>query len=500
MARNGIRIGSQARPYGAECASAAAGGIPTVAARETCVRRHSAPESVLHDAPAGTPRRLRKLAPSWVLTLTVDLVCLIPAAHWFPGYFRGLTTTAVLVLALFAAGGLYRPRLHLSVLDDIPRLAGRLLIATALTSTVFAVRHDRMAIDGLLRASAVLIVMCMAGRAFSTWTIRASRRRGLVSHRTIVVGGGPLAAELAQVLTRHPQYGLRAVGYVDAVERASMYNAAVPCLGDLSDLGGALRTNDATTLIIADPVLSDTLLTDLLRNALGATQNTFVVPRMHSFHTQTGLPDHIGAIPVMRISPPVLSGWQRICKRTIDIVLSLLAMVLLAPAFLLCVIGVRLEGGPGVLFRQERVGRDERLFYILKFRSLRPADSHESQTRWSVAQDSRMGPFGRFLRRTSLDEMPQLFNILRGDMTLVGPRPERPFFVEQFSSEYQDYSWRHRVPAGLTGLAQVSGLRGDTPIADRARFDNYYIENWSLWLDLKIVLRTLREVVSAGGR
>jgi lipopolysaccharide/colanic/teichoic acid biosynthesis glycosyltransferase len=127
-------------------------------------------------------------------------------------------------------------------------------------------------------------------------------------------------------------------------------------------------------------------------------------------------------------------------------------------------------------------------------------DHLESATKWSVAQDERLGRFGRFLRRTSLDEIPQLYNILRGDMTLVGPRPERPHFVERFSSEYLDYGWRHRVPAGLTGLAQVSGLRGDTPIPDRTRFDNYYIENWSLWLDLKIVLRTLREVVSGGGR
>ena len=131
---------------------------------------------------------------------------------------------------------------------------------------------------------------------------------------------------------------------------------------------------------------------------------------------------------------------------------------------------------------------------------MHPVDETESATTWSVADDPRVGPVGRFIRRTSLDELPQLWNVLRGDMTIVGPRPERPYFAEKFTAEHPLYGNRHRVPAGLTGLAQVSGLRGDTPIADRARFDNYYIENWSLWLDIKVLLRTVAEVFRAGGR
>jgi lipopolysaccharide/colanic/teichoic acid biosynthesis glycosyltransferase len=153
-----------------------------------------------------------------------------------------------------------------------------------------------------------------------------------------------------------------------------------------------------------------------------------------------------------------------------------------------------------VIFRQPRVGRDGIVFDCLKLRTMRPADSLEAATSWSIAQDARVGPVGRFLRRTSLDELPQLWNIVRGDMTLVGPRPERPYFVSRFSQEFHRYDHRHRVQAGLTGLAQVSGLRGDTSIADRARFDNYYIENWSLWLDVKILLRTVGEVIFARGR
>ncbi len=160
---------------------------------------------------------------------------------------------------------------------------------------------------------------------------------------------------------------------------------------------------------------------------------------------------------------------------------------------------MRLTDGPGVLFRQTRVGKDGRPFVMLKFRTLRPADDREAATRWNVADDPRLTRTGRLLRRTSLDELPQLWNVLRGDMSLVGPRPERPHFVERFSRAYPGYADRHRMPVGLTGLAQVSGLRGNTSIEDRTRFDNLYIETWSLWRDVQIMLRTTALCLRSGG-
>jgi exopolysaccharide biosynthesis polyprenyl glycosylphosphotransferase len=187
-------------------------------------------------------------------------------------------------------------------------------------------------------------------------------------------------------------------------------------------------------------------------------------------------------------------------KRSIDCLFAATALAALSPLLLVCAIAVYLEGGRGIFFRQPRIGRFGRQFDVIKFRSMRPRHEAESATTWSVANDPRVGPVGRFMRRTSLDELPQLWNILRGDMTLVGPRPERPFFVEKFAAEHPHYMHRHRVPAGLTGLAQVSGLRGDTSISDRARFDNYYIENWSPWLDFKVIVRTVAEVLRGGGR
>ncbi|MEW1864538.1 sugar transferase [Streptomyces sp. NPDC088194] len=186
-------------------------------------------------------------------------------------------------------------------------------------------------------------------------------------------------------------------------------------------------------------------------------------------------------------------------KRALDIVLAGLALTAAAPILAGCALAVRLADGPGVLFRQERIGLGGRPFTVLKFRTLRPADDHEAATLWSVAHDSRTSTVGRLLRRTSLDELPQLWNVLRGDMSMVGPRPERPFYVQKFSAELPGYQDRHRMPAGITGLAQVNGLRGDTSIPDRARFDNHYIESWSLWQDVAILVRTATSLFRFGG-
>jgi exopolysaccharide biosynthesis polyprenyl glycosylphosphotransferase len=240
-------------------------------------------------------------------------------------------------------------------------------------------------------------------------------------------------------------------------------------------------------------------LVGLLRACDRLACEIFFVPRLYELHTVTKDTEVLWGMPLVRLrrAPFRTRAWMG--KRAFDAVVSAAALLFLAPVMGLCATMSRWETGSS-LFRQTRIGLDGRPFTVLKFCSLRPAVESESITRWNIGEDDRVGPFGKFLRRTSLDELPQLWNILRGDMALVGPRPERPHFVEKFSSEHPTYAERHRVPAGLTGLAQVSGLRGDTPISDRARFDNYYIENWSLWLDAKVVLRTLAEVVRGAGR
>lgn len=450
------------------------------------------------DLPRG-PLRLLRHVRAWMVVPVVDFALMLAPLAWRPPQLLSTLTFALVATLLLTGGGRYVARLHLSVLDELPSIVGRLLAAVAVVSTVILFLHQKAQVLIFLETAWQAIFLVVAGRFVTTRLIAFGRRRGIARHNTVLVGGGPLAVELGRILGEHPEYGLKVTGFVD--DRADTpASACLRRLGCLADLDTAVAATEADTLLVADGIFDEYELMDAVRTSVCSTTELLVVPRMHYFHTLTGMADHIGSIPIMRIRTPNLRGPARLIKRVFDIVVAMVASVILSPVLIAAAIAVRLEGGPGVIFRQVRVGRDGKHFELLKFRSMRPANDHESQTQWSVATDRRVGPVGRFLRCTSIDELPQLWNILRGDMTLVGPRPERPHFVEQFSSQFDRYADRHRVQVGLTGFAQVSGLRGDTSIADRARFDNFYIENWSLWLDIKIILRTFREVLFYRGR
>ncbi|MFD6752941.1 sugar transferase [Micromonospora gifhornensis] len=434
-----------------------------------------------------------------MMTLPVDVAALLTPLVLSQDYWRGTLANAVLTVAIFTAGGLYRPRRHLSILDELPSLSGRLLASAAVVAIIAAERHESVTyVGGFMRGVALSAVLVIVGRAVSRAFITLVRQRRWVEHNAIIVGSGPIGLELARLLRRHPRYGLRYVGCVDAPTRAD--TGALTVSGNLDDLEHLVRLLECDVLVIADPDCSESELMETLLRPRSSRCDLWAVPRLWGSRSHGGYPDHIGAIPIEKIGDITFSGPRWAVKRASDILFSATAMLVLSPLLLLCALATFADGGRGIFFRQERIGRYGKPFRVIKFRSMRPTDDAESQTNWSIAHDQRVSLIGRFLRRTSLDELPQLWNILRGDMSVVGPRPERPYFVEKFSAEYPSYAMRHRVPVGLTGLAQVSGLRGDTPISDRARFDNYYIENWSLWLDIKIVLRTVREVLRAGGR
>jgi exopolysaccharide biosynthesis polyprenyl glycosylphosphotransferase len=446
-----------------------------------------------------TDTRFLSSIRAWMVVPVVDFALMMAPLAWRPPQPYAIVTMAVLGTLLLAGGGQCFAPLHLSVLDELPTIVTRLLTAMAAVSAVILYLHQRTAVLVFFETACQAVALVVVGRIITTRLIAFGRRNGIAKHHTVLIGGGSVAAELARTLAEHPEYGLSVNSFVDDGDEAPA-EEYLPRLGRLADLDMAVLTTGADTLLVADGCFEVSALIAAVRTEVCQHAELLVVPRLHHFHTQTGMADHIGSIPIMRIRNPNLHGPARLIKRGFDIVVALTAMAVLMPVLVAAALAVRIEGGPGVIFRQIRVGRDGRHFELLKFRSIRPADSLESQTMWCVASDNRVGPVGRFLRCTSIDELPQLWNILRGDMTVVGPRPERPHFVEQFSTQFDRYAHRHRVQVGLTGFAQVSGLRGDTSIADRARYDNFYIENWSLWLDIKIVLRTFREVFLRRGR
>lgn len=474
-------------------------------------------EPVVNDAPAspGSPaaiegrrhyndfmRRLSGLRSTRVGALVVaDVLGMTLPVAWSSGVRYWLVALCALNVFMFQSAGLYRARLHLSILDELPTIASRMIAGTLILSIALAALSGGEPTSDFWQfafASFVCEVLC---RAIILRVVVSSRRRGAVRHPTLILGSGVIGSQLFTTLDENAAYGLLPVGFVDDHPFVPETNdGSRPHLGTVSELSELLIKHKIHVLVVAFSAAPSAELIDAVRRTEASGVEVFVVPRLFELQAGESSADHIGGVPVLRLRRTRLNSTTWLIKRAFDIFVSFVALVLLAPLMLTIALLVRLEGGKGVLFRQERIGINGQPFSMLKFRSMKPVDESESQTNWNIANDKRVGKVGKFLRRSSLDELPQLLNILKGEMSIVGPRPERPFFVDQFSGEHLRYSDRHRVPVGLTGLAQISGLRGDTSIATRARYDNYYIENWSLWLDVKIIAGTVSEVLHGGGR
>ncbi|TCK20896.1 exopolysaccharide biosynthesis polyprenyl glycosylphosphotransferase [Pseudonocardia endophytica] len=401
-----------------------------------------------------------------------------------------------LLVVCRATARVYRSRLRLSWFDDIPRE----LVALAVTAGAFQFGVVLLGIaPDLLHVVAALTVTSVVGatgRAVAFHAARVGRTRYGRGDRTLVVGVGQAAVELTEAMIDHPAFGLRPVAMLRVGDTTAQ--SPVPVLEIEGPLVPAVTHMRAATVVFACPDVAegDSLDAAILARRMGCT--VLLLPQMSELYGDGDGVERLRSHPLVRLAPDPTRRPTWWIKRALDSAMALIGLVLVAPLLLVAGVAVLIESGRPIFFSQQRIGLDGHPFTLYKLRSLRPANDTEHQTVWSVAADPRIGPVGRMLRRTSLDELPQLWNIAIGDMSLVGPRPERPTFVAKFSQDHDRYAARHRVPTGLTGLAQVNGLRGDTSIADRVRHDNYYIANWSLWLDLRILLLTVREVVRTG--
>ncbi|NUV59863.1 exopolysaccharide biosynthesis polyprenyl glycosylphosphotransferase [Streptomyces sp. CAI-85] len=399
-----------------------------------------------------------------------------------------------LVLPLMAMSLLLRPGRPgavTGVLDELPALCARIAVVWLALGALAAAWQPAHALAArtLLCGFAAQTAAACTGRAL----VHLRRRRALLRHprAALVIGPAATAQRVAAAVLRHPRCGVMPVGVV--AERPDG-PGGLPVLTSGQEVQRALIQNGVLDVLCVHPAVR-TVQGPLLR-ALAASGCT--VWEVDADSPSYASREQIAGFACRRLDP-VAGRRGSFGKRLLDVTVAGALLLLTGPLLALCAAVLRLTEGPGVVFRQERIGKDGRPFTLLKFRTHRPADAHESATRWSVAGEVRMSPFCRFLRTTSLDELLQLWNVLRGDMSLVGPRPERAFFVGQFSQTYPGYAARHRMRTGITGLAQVQGLRGDTSIEDRARFDNAYIDNWSLWQDVCILLRTAASLVRPTG-
>jgi len=461
------------------------------------------PEQV---APPPTDHRKWVRPGSDVVPVVVAIDCVALLAAWAiagtgpgPGPGTGPGLLAPLILGLNAVGGHYRARLAPSLLDEMPGLFGRALVAGALV-TALITGFESPVQRGPVTVAIIFFAFACLGRAVGYPLMRRNRVVGRAARPTLILGCGRVGDQVAKTLLEHPEYGLSPVGYVDDLPFLPVSDRHVPLLGGTSSLNHLLRQYRVRTVIVAYSSSREAAIVDVLRTCDRLACEIFLVPRFYELHAMNKDTELLWGMPLTRLRRASFRSVTWRWKRAFDAVLAAGALAVLSPVLAVCAVAVRLEGGPGVVFRQVRVGLDGRPFTIFKFRSFTPSSEQDSHSRWSIGGDPNIGPVGRLLRKTSLDELPQLWNVLRGDMSLVGPRPERPHFVHEFTERFPRYMARHRVPAGITGWAQVNGLRGDTDISDRARFDNYYIENWSLWEDTKIVLRTTAQVLGGRGR
>ncbi len=428
---------------------------------------------------------------------------LLPVAYWLrfnvlPGGVVNVTLREYMLLDLpitllflfsFAAFGLYRSFRNHSLMDEFSRLLRASTLDILLLLSLLFVQHDEHYSRWTLAIFYLLVVLVLSSkRLMLRRLLRSYRQQGYNQKHVIILGSGRMANTYLQAIQDERELGYSAMGYVAG-------EAAAPLPG-LNRLGGFEQLEELLNDLQPDEVISAIEMEDYQRTPqiIADCEKTgtklSIIPFYADYIPSNPDFDDLNGIPLLNIRRIPLDNWgNAFCKRAMDIVGSLLLIILTSPVMLVCALGVLLSSPGPVIFKQRRIGRNKQPFDMYKFRSMRV--NSQQETGWSSQHDDRKTKFGAFMRKCSLDEFPQFFNVLKGDMSLVGPRPEVPFYVDQFKDEIPLYMVKHQVRPGITGWAQVNGLRGDTSIKARVEHDIYYIEHWRLLFDLKILLITV---------
>src|SRR5713101_3818190 len=498
------------RPHGA-MAPTKTGPIVGEQTEKHTPASESGPSVAIGSAPEG---RLVFLPPDWlpVALLVGDAVIAaasVPAGYWikyanatqalpFGPYLAAIPIVVVLYLFSLALTGQYRSWRGRTLVDQLFALYTGVGLAAVLMLAAIEVGNLGQSYSRLTILPAVLIAaVLMTGERYLLRQYETRlRRNGIGTERVLMVGTGEGSELLIRRMNMFPQYGFQVVGVASDEISVDALFVGVPVVGRVGDLPSLAREFKVDQVFLALPAVQRERLLHLITMCEDENLEFKIVPDLLEVMSTRVAANALDGLPLVGIRRSQLRGWAAAMKRAIDILISAVLLVVLSPILLVVTLLIKLTMPGPILFRQERIGLHRRPFVIYKFRSM--IRDAEAQTGPMVAKpgDSRVTALGRFLRRSSLDELPQLYNVLRGDMSLVGPRPQPTFFDERYSGEVPRYLERQQARPGLTGWAEVNDLRGAAPIKDRTLYDVYYIENWSLALDLKIVVLTAMRMFS----
>ncbi len=438
-----------------------------------------------------------------VLSDGILIFMMLPLAFWLrfyvlPGGIISVPLNEYLIMDLiltvvylftYAAFGMYRSFRGVSILRELSRLWTASLLDLALLFSVLFIQRE-FHYSRLTIAIAFALAVCALSfkRLVLRNCLRHLRASGYNQKNVLILGGGAMAKKYWNAILREKDLGFKAIGYIATQDTA--WTDGPAHLGVFEDLEKILDKYKPDEVVSAIEIEDYQRTPQIIADCEKTGTKLAIIPFYADYMPSNPQIDDVGGLPLMNIRRIPLDNWANaVAKRTVDIIGSGLLLVVTSPIILFCAIGVKLSSPGPVIFKQERVGRGKKPFYMYKFRSMRV--NSEEKTAWSRNHDERKTKFGAFLRKFSLDEFPQFFNVFKGDMSLVGPRPELPHFVDQFKEEVPLYMVKHQVRPGITGWAQVNGLRGDTSIKERIEHDLYYIEHWSLLLDVKILFMTL---------
>jgi exopolysaccharide biosynthesis polyprenyl glycosylphosphotransferase len=406
-------------------------------------------------------------------------------------------TYAAVLIGIYFSQRMYQRRRPVTHLDELFRIIVYNVLATLFTVALLTLflRDFQYHRALVLIGAALTIFLDTVARVVHAQFQWQAQAKGVGDDRVLLIGAGEIGQMLLHKILQQPKLGYQIVGVIEAGKQPrSVLPGQIPVLGALADVPWVIDRYGVDEVIIGLPETSNQELVNIISLCEREKVGIRVFPDVFQFMASEVTIGDLGGLPLLTIRDVALQGWKLTVKRIMDMILSAVGLVFLSPFMLLAALLIKLDSPGPVFYTQERMGLDAIPFKIIKFRTMR-IDAEEEGPGWTTPNDPRKTKLGVFLRRFNIDELPQLINVLVGDMSLVGPRPERPVYVEQFRQIIPRYMDRHREKAGLTGWAQVNGLRGDTSIGERTKYDLWYIENWSIALDLKIIIRTILQTL-----